>query len=226
MPWARIFFPIVIGGAVLLAILLMLAAVPIMVQRVVDFHVGIGNGGRPLVRFLIEHRERTILVWRGVYVVGLLIALPAMIKDGFFTPDSADTGALPPAGPAGAQPPLEYQVDIVPIILLARTEMEGDKAFYWLKERWKAAVPWFPTGEILGFAAQIETHRLLGYAPQVGQEVVLFYTAEGWLASRPLEILPVVDRQLTYAPHDASVRRTLSVAELREVVKERGARSQ
>jgi hypothetical protein len=221
MPWARIFFPIVIGGTVLLAILLMLAAVPSMFQRVADFQVSAGNGDRPLVRFLVEHRERIILVWRGVYVAGLLIALPTMIRNGFFTPDSVDTGTVPPAGTAGAQPPLEYQVDAAPIILLARTKLDHDVPFYQAKESWKAAVPWWPTEGPVTVAPEIETHRLLGYVPENGQDVVLFFTVEGWLATRPLEILPVVEGRLNYAPHDASVRRTLSVAELREMVRAR-----
>lgn len=89
-----------------------------------------------------------------------------------------------------------------------------------------AAVPWWPTDRTVTVAPEFEAHRLLGYTPEDGQDVVLNFTVEGWLDSRPLEILPLVDDRLTYAPHDASARRTLSVAELRELVRARlGERS-
>jgi hypothetical protein len=60
----------------------------------------------------------------------------------------------------------------------------------------------------------IKIFELLGRMPDEGGQVVLFFTAKGQL----VELLPVRDGKLTYAPDDASVRRELTLDELRRAI--------
>ena len=84
------------------------AAVPLMIKLVVDFQVRHGNGEVPLVKFLGAHRMHITYIAWGVYVLGLVVALPAMIKDGFFSASPSPIAPPRDTAPRGAQPPLEH----------------------------------------------------------------------------------------------------------------------
>ncbi len=61
-------------------------------------------------------------------------------------------------------------------------------------------------------------HELLGYRPGAGQDVVLFFVARGLPSNQPLEVLPVVNGNVTYSPHDRSVQEKLTLGQLKQRV--------
>jgi hypothetical protein len=77
-----------------LSVALMFSAVPLMVQLILGFQVRLGNANRPLIRSLIAHRRMIVLVFWGLIALGLLIAIPAAIRDGAF--DATDLAAQNP----------------------------------------------------------------------------------------------------------------------------------
>lgn len=103
--------------------------------------------------------------------------------------------------PPGAVPPLDYQIGVVDAIVLAVTERSGGA--YRVHEVWKGR-------SAATLALDTRMHELLGYTPVIGGEVVLFL-----LGGKPLEVLPVVEGSVVYAPHDASVRERLTPAQLK-----------
>ena len=111
-------------------------------------------------------------------------------------------------------PSLAYQIAAAASIVLCSTEMSDEAVSYRVQEIWKASAGSFKAGESLRLDTGM--HQLLGYRPVNGQEVVLFFVAKGLPPGQPLEILPVVDGAITYAPHDKSVQERLALAELRE----------
>jgi hypothetical protein len=136
-----------------------------------------------------------------VFLLGLLIAYPAMLKDGFFGPES---GGGKPKGPTW--PPLDYQIKHASAIMLAKTRDDGA---YDVLGLWKAPAE-FMFQE--GSAALIETKSfmLLGYKPKEGQEVVFFFMD----SNSPVELLPAENGTVVFAPGDATVREELSLGEL------------
>lgn len=122
-----------------------------------------------------------------------------------------------PAGasaPAGAAPPLAYQIAAAGSIVLCTTEIAGEMVSYRVREVWKGSTPSINVGETLRLDTR--THELLGYRPGAGQDVVLFFVARGLLANQPVEVLPVVNGGVTYSPHDRSVQENLTLGELKQ----------
>jgi ABC-type sulfate transport system permease subunit len=62
------------------------AAVPLMLRLFVYLHTRIGNGEHWVIRWLDAHHWQIVWgVW-AFFALGLLIALPTMVRDGFFNP--------------------------------------------------------------------------------------------------------------------------------------------
>lgn len=66
-------------------LILAYTAVFFMVKLLASGHIMIGNGNSPIVKWLASHVWHiTIGVWI-VFTLGIGIAMPQMIKDGFFS---------------------------------------------------------------------------------------------------------------------------------------------
>lgn len=71
--------------AFLAVLLIAYAAVPFMVKFLASGQVMIGNANSPIVKWLGSHVwQITIGIWI-IFTLGILIALPQMVKDGFFS---------------------------------------------------------------------------------------------------------------------------------------------
>ena len=158
-------------------------------------HVGIGT--------LSQVRNQRIFFTALCTIFGLVVCL------------SGFGSALAGQPAAGAVPPLDYQIRWAETIVLAGTEVTGGAVAYRVKEAWKGPDDSVRAGEVLGL--DIGMHELLGYRPQDRQEVVLFFS-EGLPANQPLEVLPVIDGDITYSPHDQSVHEKLTPGELKQRV--------
>lgn len=202
---------VMVAGLAFVA-LLAAAFVPLMVKLVVDAQLRAGNGDIPIVRFFDTHRWHvTYAIW-ALFAAGLAVALPTMIRDGFFAPVQES------AGPKGAVPPLEYQIAVTSRIVLADTRIEGKLVSYDVREVWRQ-VGYQTAGEqSRPITPDIGIWKLLGYAPLAGQPVVLFLAPRSDGAEDARELLPVVDGRVTYAPTDASVTRVLTLDELKRIV--------
>lgn len=155
-----------------------------------------------------------------VYALGIIIALPAMIKDGFFAPEHPEGFPEPTEKkpPAGALPPLEHQINVSVIILLARTEIENGRTVFYPIELWRQEGEANPFVQNNAMVPNIRIFELLGYVPENGQEVVFFFSRQGLTKNDPLELLPVVMGQVTYGPTDQTVTKKLTIAELKKMV--------
>src|SRR5437879_4737236 len=80
-----------------LSVALVFSAVPLMVQLVLGFQVRLGNANRPVIRSLIARQRVIVLVLWGLIALGLLVAIPAAIRDGAF--DSTEVAAPNPGPP-------------------------------------------------------------------------------------------------------------------------------
>lgn len=63
-----------------------LSAIPVMVKVVLRGQETLGNANQPLVAAAIRHQAAIVWVMWLVILAGLAIAVPEMIRDGFFTP--------------------------------------------------------------------------------------------------------------------------------------------
>jgi hypothetical protein len=80
-----------------LSVALMFSAIPLMVQLVLGFQVRLGNTNVPVIRGLIARQRVIVFVLWGLIALGLLIAIPAAIRDGAF--DSTEVAGQKPGGP-------------------------------------------------------------------------------------------------------------------------------
>lgn len=158
-----------------------------------------------------------------LWIAGLTILMPAVSGDDFSaanerTSTMTESTARPADGraPAGAAPPLAYQIGIARSIVLCTTAIADGVVSYRVQEVWKDSGPSFRVGESLRLDTRV--HELLGYHPGAGQDVVLFFVGKGLPADQPVEVLPVINGAIIYAPHDRSVREKLTLAQLRERV--------
>jgi hypothetical protein len=71
-----------------LFVLFAFSMVPTMVKLFLAAHQSIGNADKALIQFLDRHQVAVIWTFWGLWIAGLGIALPAMIRDGFL----ADSG--------------------------------------------------------------------------------------------------------------------------------------
>lgn len=62
------------------------ALVPPFVNIFVDAQIRIGNAKHPMIRWMHPRRWTVIWAFWIVWTAGLVLALPAMIEDGFFNP--------------------------------------------------------------------------------------------------------------------------------------------
>jgi hypothetical protein len=72
------------------------SAIPLMVKIVLAGQVKIGNGDVGLVRALVRHERNVVIVFWVLISLGLAIAIPAAIHDGFFD-DDPTAGIAKPA---------------------------------------------------------------------------------------------------------------------------------
>src|SRR5262249_13294450 len=74
--------------AVVFAIFLVMggSAMPLMLRLFLAGQRRLGNAGHPLVRGLGEHETLVVVGFWSVCLVGLALALPVMLRDGFFGP--------------------------------------------------------------------------------------------------------------------------------------------
>jgi hypothetical protein len=105
-----------------------------------------------------------------------------------------------------AQPPLEHQIEHLDRILVCATGADGA---YVVEEALKGS-----RGPST-FKPDVEIFKRLGYVPIVGERAVLFANAAGQV----VELLPVKDGWVDYAPSDAPVRRRLALRELEALVR-------
>lgn len=193
--------------------------VPIMVKLFTDaLPEIIKESTFPLV--LKDNAMYIVYGFWAVYALGTAIALPAMRKDGFFDPELQEEGQASAVrtSPAGALPPLEYQINISPVVLLARTEIKEGRTGFYTVELWKQDSADKKFVEHQYMEPNIKTFMLLGYAPENGQEVIFFFTRKGLQTKNPLELLPVVAGRITYGQTDSTVMEKLTVDELKKKV--------
>jgi len=60
------------------------ALVPIVIRYFIAMQIKIGNGELFLIKWLQAHEQGVIYGFWSLFVIGLCIAVPAAIKDGFF----------------------------------------------------------------------------------------------------------------------------------------------
>jgi hypothetical protein len=63
------------------------STVPLMVKIVLAGQVKIGNGDVGIVRAVTKHQTRVVIAFWVLISLGLAIAIPAAIQDGFFDPE-------------------------------------------------------------------------------------------------------------------------------------------
>ena len=98
-----------------------------------------------------------------------------------------------------AQPPLDYQLKHATSILLCTTLKEG----YAVDESLKGPK---------SFKPDVAIFELLGYRRVVGEKVVMIVMGSGQI----VDLMPVEEDAILYAPSDASVRERLTVDALRK----------
>ena len=75
------------------------SAVPVMVMSVLAAHKRVGQADKEPVR--TASAAQKVIIWAlwALMAAGLAVALPAMMKDGFFSPEGPGAAANPPAPP-------------------------------------------------------------------------------------------------------------------------------
>ncbi|WP_420150374.1 hypothetical protein [Spirosoma sp.] len=68
-----------------------MSLVPISLKGFVVSQYKIGNANLPMVQLISQHIKLVMIAVWSVFLLGLVIALPFMIKDGFFDQAQADT---------------------------------------------------------------------------------------------------------------------------------------
>jgi hypothetical protein len=105
-----------------------------------------------------------------------------------------------------ARPPLEYQIEHLDRIVVVETAANGA---YVVQDALKGS------RRPGTFTPDVAIFRQLGYVPVPGERAVLFMSASGQV----VELLPVKDGRVDYAPDDPSVRRRLALHELKALVR-------
>jgi len=68
------------------------SAVPVMVKLVLRGHRALGTDGKPIIRDMVAAQNLIIWTIWGIMALGLVVAIPAAVRDGLF-----DGAASPPA---------------------------------------------------------------------------------------------------------------------------------
>ena len=124
--------------------------------------------------------------------------------------------------PAGAQPPFEYQLWSADHVVLAVAMRSGDKVSYRLQRVLKGDAKTLRFREPQVLDVDDSTWRLLGRQAATGDSVLLMlYGPRSMLPAHTSFELYLFDSRLrfTHAPDDASVRRTLTVAEVENILR-------
>ena len=149
-----------------------------------------------------------------------LISLLPFLAAAFAEPQK--TGALKPPG---AQPPIEHQIAAASAIARCITEINGKETRYRALEIWKGKIPGFsPKTPYVSLKTRMR--ELLGFVPMDHQEVIVFLLpSEIAIAQKqarhslqPLELLPVKNGKILYAPDDPSVRTEISLESLKKKI--------
>jgi MFS family permease len=178
------------------------------------------------IDFLEQNDMLIVYFFWAVYMIGLIIALPTMIKGGFFEPEKKQEARESGGKPPGLTwPPLDYQIKHAGAIMLARTEKKGESASYTVLEAWKRPQKDFPFKK--GEPADITTRffELQGYAPEDRQLVVFFFSNKPPY-NELLELLPVIGSYVMYAPSDTTVQEYLGLGDLKKRVMQAGKQAQ
>lgn len=182
----------------------------------------IGNGEVTLIKSIKENLwPITYAVWIFM-ALGLLVALPAMMKDGFFGGEPATVSTVSnnkiERMPAQALPPLEHQIKSSVLIILTRTQANQDRVWYYIIDILKSGSS--PNQISKDSVVNINTKmwELLGYKPIAGQEVVFFFTEDGLINLSPLETLTVQDGKIIYGKDDPTIKQELTIEELQKKV--------
>lgn len=138
-----------------------------------------------------------------------LIAVAVIFK----TPDSF-CGPFQEDRKPVAQPPLQYQIQHAEKIVIVKTVVQHGHVSYELASVLKGEFP-----EKLVPHLNLKTFELLGYKPAAHQEVVLFFAGQEGSEPSPIEVLPVQNGKLVYAPTDASERQELTLTQFQAMVK-------
>jgi len=205
--------------AFVLFLIIGFSAVPIMVKFFTDALPDIIKESS-IPKILQENAMNIVYGFWVVYVLGLLVAFPAMQKSGFFAPELPEGFKDSPSqtAPKGALPPIEYQINASPIIFLAKTEINNGQIMFHIEEVWVQTIPDKTLVQNTSVSIETGIFELLGYKPKNGQEVVFFFHKEGIPLKKPLEILPVQEGKITYGPTDPTVTKILTKEELKQKV--------
>jgi len=72
-----------------------LSAIPLMVRLVLAGHQRMGNANQPIIRTMLAHERFIVLAVWALIGLGLALAVPAAIRDGFFEPSPTAEIAAP-----------------------------------------------------------------------------------------------------------------------------------
>ncbi len=173
-----------------------------------------------IIALLHRHQVHFVVgVW-SMYVVGLILAAPHMIRDWELERSARVSAAH---APKGAMPPLEHQVRHARQILLLRTDIQGGVVRYGVLGRLKQTQPIVATNAPGLLEINTATFELLGYRPAHYRQVVMFFSEPDSTEKTLFELLlPAADGTMTYpayaAPHDPTISKTLTLEELRQLV--------
>ncbi|GAB4022812.1 hypothetical protein [Spirosoma koreense] len=74
-----------------LIFMVILTLVPIALKGFILAQYKLGNGDQPIVHFLDRHVKKLVRLGWVVLILGLAVALPFMLKAGFFEPSSTES---------------------------------------------------------------------------------------------------------------------------------------
>jgi len=169
---------------------------------------------------LHRHQVHFVLAVWGMFIVGLVIAAPHILRDWAAERSPAVSAAN---APKGAMPPLEYQVRHAKQILLLRTDIRNGVIRYGVLGLLKQTQVIVPTNAPGLLEINTRSFELLGYQPAHDRQVVMFFSEPDSTGKTLFEILlPAADGKMTYpayaAPNDPTIAKTLTLDELQRIV--------
>lgn len=164
------------------------------------------------------------LIVLGAVFIGLLVVSGLSLTGRPVTP-----ARTPSPQPIERPTTLEDAIARSVAIVRARTVVRGGIPHYQVMETWAGAVPSHLTGadQPEGLIIDPGIAMALGYRPVEGQYVILLLappTARSVerpsvFLAEPIDILPIVDGRVVYAPGSLGTRRELTIAELRRLTR-------
>lgn len=163
------------------------------------------------------------LIVFGAVFIGLLVVSGLSLAGRSLTP-----AATPPSQPIARPTSLEDAIARSVAIVRARTVVRDGTLRYQVLETWAGAVPGQLAGanQPEGLIVDPGIAMALGYRAVEGQYVILLlappvtHGAErpSVVLAEPIDILPIVDGRVVYAPRSLGTRRELTIADLRRLV--------